>query len=67
MRFLSTPLLSAVRCVCWFIVLGGFWLLGLYVAEVLAFTLFPAIGLLALAEAEADYRIYPENFNDISK
>jgi len=56
MRFLSTPLLSAVRCVCWFIVLGGFWLLGLYVAEVLLFTLFPAIGLLALAETEADRR-----------
>ena len=47
MKFLSTPLLSAVRCVCWFIVLGGFWLL---------FTLFPAIGLLALAETEADHR-----------
>lgn len=56
MRFLSTPLLSAVRCVCWSIVFGGFWLLGLYVAEVLLFTLFPAIILLAYAETEADRR-----------
>jgi len=67
MRFLSTPLLSAVRCVCWSIVLGGFWLLGLYVAEVLLFTLFPAIGLLSMAETEADYRRYPENFDDRNK
>lgn len=56
MRFLSTPLLSALRCVCWSIVLGGFWFLGLYVAEVLLFTLFPAIILLAYAETEADRR-----------
>lgn len=56
MTFLSTPLLNAVRCVCWSIVLGGFWLLGLYVAEVLLFTLFPAIILLAYAETEADRR-----------
>ncbi len=67
MRFLSTPLLSAVRCVCWSIVFGGFWLLGLYVAEVLMLTLFPAIGLLSMAEAEADYRRYPENFDDRKK
>lgn len=67
MRFLSTPLLSAVRCVCWSIVLGGFWLLGLYVSEVLLFTLFPAIGVLALAETEADYRRHPENFDNRSK
>jgi hypothetical protein len=53
--------------VCWSIVFGGFWLLGLYVAEVLLFTLFPAIGLLALAETEADYRRYPENFDDRKK
>jgi len=42
--------------VCWSIVLGGFWLLGLYVAEVLLFTLFPAIILLAYSETEADRR-----------
>jgi hypothetical protein len=53
--------------VCWSIVFGGFWLLGLYVAEVLMFTLFPAIGLLSMAEAEADYRRYPENFDDRKK
>ena len=56
MKFLPTPLLSAVRCACWFIVLGGFWPLGLHVSEVLLFTLFPALLLLAMAETEADHR-----------